>query len=287
MKVIVVGAGGMLGQELVPILEAAGHEVLPTDRGGRLTTLDITDRQQTASAIETHRPDAVVNCAAYTQVDRAETEADDAYRVNAQGPWNLALACAERGVHLLHVSTDYVFDGMATRPYDEFSPTAPQGVYGRSKEAGERAIREVHRQATIVRTSWLYGKFGPNFVETMLKLGATRDELRVVSDQRGGPTWTHDLAHRLAHLLEARAYGTYHLSGQGDCTWYDFARAIFDRAGLSVNVLPQTTQELGRPAPRPAYSVMRSRRWEWVGDRPMMPWEDALDAYLASRQPSP
>ena len=273
----------MLGQELVPILSKAGHEVIATDVNGQLPRFDLTDRDQLASILDTERPGAIINCAAYTAVDRAEEEADLAYRINAQGPWNLALASAERDIHLVHISTDYVFDGLATTPYDEFSRTAPQGVYGRSKEAGEQAIREVHRAATIVRTSWLYGQHGPNFVETMLKLGATRPELRVVADQRGGPTWAGDLAQRLAFLVEVRAYGTYHLAGQGDCTWFDFARAIFRKAGLDVDVQPQTTAELGRPAPRPAYSVMRSRRWEWVGDRPMMPWEDALDAYLASR----
>jgi dTDP-4-dehydrorhamnose reductase len=284
VKILVAGAAGMLGQDLVPVLQAAGHEVISTDVNGILPRFDLTDRDQLAGVLEAEHPETLINCAAYTQVDRAEDEVDLAYRINAQGPWNVALACAERGIHLLHVSTDYVFDGLASLPYDEFARTNPQGVYGRSKEAGEQAIREVHRQATIIRTSWLYGQHGPNFVETMLKLGQTRPELKVVSDQRGGPTWALDLAHRLAFLVEARAYGTYHLSGQGECTWFDFAKAIFTKTGMNVNVLPQTTAELGRPAPRPAYSVMRSRRWEWVGDRPMLPWEDALDAYLAARQ---
>jgi dTDP-4-dehydrorhamnose reductase len=242
--------------------------------------LDITDLEATKRAIAQARPDVVINCAAYTNVDGAETEPDSAYRVNALGTWNLALACQEVGAAMLLVSTDYVFDGMKGTAYDEYDTPNPQSVYGRSKYAGEQHLQQVLNQFYIVRTSWLYGHHGKNFVETILKAAAERPELKVVNDQWGCPTWTRDLAEAISRIIRTGRFGIYHATGQGECTWMDFAQAIVKLGGLKTPVLPQTTDELNRPAPRPRYSVMRNRALELSGVEALPAWKESLARYV-------
>lgn len=286
MKVLVVGARGMLGQDLVPMLREAGHEVVGADRTEAAETLplDITDLAQVRQVMADVRPDAVINSAAYTNVDAAETDEDAAYRVNALGSWNLALACQTHDIPLMYVSTDYVFDGNLGRPYDEYDQPNPQGVYGKSKRAGEIHVERLCSKHYIVRTAWLYGHGGKNFVETILKAGSERPELRVVNDQWGCPTATVELADAMIALLSTDRYGTYHVTGSGECTWMDFAAEILRQAGISTPVLPQTTEELGRPAPRPRYSVLTNRTLALAGLAPRKEWREALRDYLAARQ---
>jgi dTDP-4-dehydrorhamnose reductase len=278
MRVVVFGAGGQLGRELTA-LGGGRHDIVGLTRA----ECDIATDGAAAEALRRHRPDAAVNCAAWTRVDAAETQPDEAFRVNAAGPRLLAGACRDAGVLLCHISSDYVFDGTATSPIPEDAATNPLGVYGRSKLAGEHAVRDAAPQHQIVRTSWLYGQDGPNFVLTMLRLGAERDELRVVADQRGAPTWTGHLAPALLRLVELGVPGTYHLSNSGATTWCDFARAVIALAGLRARVEPTTTAEYGAPAPRPAYSLLDNRAWRALGEAPLPPWEEGLGAYLRSR----
>lgn len=285
MKVLVVGARGMLGQDLVPELVGAGHEVVCADRveaPGNLS-LDIAEMMQLQQVLSAVRPHVVINAAAYTNVDGAESEEDAAYRSNALGPWNLALACQEMGVILMHVSTDYVFDGLKGSSYDEYDLPNPQGVYGRSKLAGERHIQQILSRHYIVRTAWLYGHGGKNFIETIAGAAQARPELKVVNDQWGCPTWTCDLARTMVALLESGRFGVYHATGKGECTWWDFARYIVQAVGLETPVLTQTTEELARPAPRPRYSVLRNRALEMVGLPLLPPWRESVDCYMQRR----
>ena len=277
MRVLVLGAGGQLGRELVQCSSA--HDVVGLTR----SACDITQPGDAERALQLHGPDAVINCAAWTKVDAAETQRDEAFRANAEGPRQLARACAAADVLLTHISTDYVFDGTATSPIPEDAPTRPVGVYGESKLAGENAIRELAPRHQIVRTSWLYGQDGPNFVLTMLRLGAERDKLRVVADQRGAPTWTGHLAPALLRLAEHGTPGTYHLTNSGETTWCDFARAIMQAAQLKARVEPTTTAEYGAPAPRPAYSVLDNGNWGKLGEPPLPSWQQGLTEYLGSR----
>lgn len=287
MRVFVTGALGMLGQDLIPVLKAAGDEVILSGSQARdipgYVRLNITDLDATKRAIAQARPDIVINCAAYTNVDGAEADPDAAYRVNALGTWNLALACKEIGAAMLQVSTDYVFDGTKGAAYDEYDMPNPQSVYGRSKYAGEQHLQQVLSRFYIVRTAWLYGHHGKNFVETILKAAAERPELKVVNDQWGCPTWTRDLAEAISRIIRTGRYGIYHATGRGACTWMDFARKIVEKGGMTTPVLPQTTEELNRPAPRPRYSVMRNRSLELAELTPLPPWEEALQAYLDSK----
>jgi dTDP-4-dehydrorhamnose reductase len=216
-------------------------------------------------------------------VDAAETEEAAANGVNADGPGVLAHACRPRGILLCHLSTDYVFDGTATEPIDEAAVPNPQGAYGRGKLAGEEAVRKALASHQIVRTAWLYGQEGPNFVLTMLRLAQERGALRVVADQWGSPTWTGHLAPALVRLVERGVPGTYHLTNSGSTSWHGFAQAIVEEAGLSVPVEAIQSSDFPTPAPRPAYSVLANRAWEGLGEAPLPPWRDALRAYLAQR----
>ena len=262
----------MLGTDVVAAARAAGHEVIGLTR----TDLDITDAAAVARAIDRHAPDAVVNCAAWTDVDGAEAAEDAATAINGTGPGLLAQAAP----HLVHVSTDYVFRGDATEPYVESDPTGPTGAYGRSKLAGEQSVAAAGDHHAIVRTSWLFGVHGRNFVATMLGLAADRDELKVVDDQVGCPTYTGHLAPALVAIAEQRLGGVVHVAGGGSCSWHDLAAAAFARTGAEITLHPCTTAEFPRPAARPAYSVLASER----ADAPILPhWEQGLDAYLAAR----
>lgn len=275
MRLLVTGAAGMLGTDVVAA--AADHDVVALARAD----LDIADADAVRAALRDARPDAVINCAAYTNVDRAETEEALATRINGAGAGNLASGAAEVGAHLVHVSSDYVFAGDATSPYLEDAPTGPLGAYGRSKLAGELAVAAASGAHAIVRTSWVFGPHGRNFVDTMLRLGGERDELTVVDDQVGCPTYTGHLAPALVRIAERRAPGILHVAGTGSCTWWELARAAFERAGLRPTVHRGTTTGYGAPAPRPAYSVLGSTR----ADAPVLPtWRDGLAAHLLARE---
>ena len=262
----------MLGRDVAAAAARSGHEVVALARA----QLDVTDAAAVGKAVQDAGPDAIVNCAAWTDVDGAETAEAAATRVNGDAAGHLAQA----GPFLVHVSSDYVFDGGGTRPYEEDDPVGPLSAYGRSKLAGERAIEAAGRPHAIVRASWLFGTNGRNFVDTMLRLGAERDELRVVDDQLGCPTFTGHLAEALVTIAEQRPTGILHVAGSGACSWFDLAKATFEEAGVSVRVEPCTTAEFPRPAPRPAYSVLGSTR----ADAPVLPpWRDGLRAYLRER----
>jgi dTDP-4-dehydrorhamnose reductase/4-ketoreductase len=290
MKWLVTGAGGMLGRDTVDALTRRGEDVTGLDHA----RLDITSLKSVEEALAAHRPDLVVNCAAYTAVDDAETDERTALRINGDGPRLLARACAATGARLLHVSTDYVFSGDArTDPYPENHPTAPRTAYGRTKLAGEQAVlAELPGASAIVRTAWLYGVHGRNFVRTMLGLESSRDTVDVVDDQRGQPTWSADVAERLADLgplIGPGLHGVFHATSAGEATWYDLARAVFDGVGADPDrVRPTSSAAYPRPAPRPAYSVLAHDRWQEASLPPPRDWRDALhEALPLIRKESP
>ena len=260
-KVLVTGANGMLGQDLCPILEDEGYEVVETD----IQNLDITDSKTVNDVLQRENPDIVIHCAGYTNVDKAEEDEELARLINARGTENIAKACAKIDATLVYISTDYVFSGDGNKPYKPEDKVNPLGVYGKTKWEGEEAVRKYCPKHYITRTSWLYGIHGKNFVETMISL-ADKPELKVVDDQIGCPTWTIELANGIVKLLEGDEYGTYHVCGSGQTSWYNFAKTIFKNAGLNVNLKPCTTEEFPRPAKRPHYSVMENngicRNWE-------------------------
>ena len=271
MRLLVTGAGGMLGQDLLTAL--AGREVTALSR----SDLDVTDLDAVRAAVAGH--DVVVNAAAYTKVDDAESDEESAFAVNATAAGYLATATAEAGAILVQVSTDYVFDGTETTPYAEDAPLRPVSAYGRTKAEGERLVaRQNPDRSYIVRTAWLYGAGGPNFAATMLKLAAQRDELSVVDDQIGQPTWTLELAHKIVELVDAGApFGIYHGTSSGQGSWFDFARTVFANAGLDPErVQPTDSSSFQRPAPRPAYSVLGHEAWRSAGLAPMRDWRETL-----------
>ncbi|WSQ46502.1 dTDP-4-dehydrorhamnose reductase [Streptomyces sp. NBC_01220] len=289
---LVTGAAGMLGQDLVAALAHEDVTAVAADR----TALDIADPGRVREMFAAHRPAVVVNCAAWTAVDDAESQEDAALRINGTGPAVLAAACREHGAVLLHVSTDYVFAGDAALPYREDAPTAPRSAYGRTKLAGERAVLEtLPDTGYVVRTAWLYGAGGANFVRTMIRLEGVKDTLDVVDDQRGQPTWTVDLAARLVRLGQAALDGTapagvYHGTSAGGTTWCGFTREIFRLLGADpARVRPTTSDAYPRPAPRPAYSVLAHHRFAAAGIEPIRDWRAALDeafpALLAAERP--
>jgi dTDP-4-dehydrorhamnose reductase len=282
---MVVGANGLLGHDLLEVVAAAGHEVVGLD----LPDIDITRPDSVAAALDSSTPDVVVNAAAYTAVDAAEEHEDLALRVNGDGPRVLAEAIAARpGIRLVHLSTDYVFPGDAELPYAEDATPGPRSAYGRTKLAGERAILAVlPDRGYVVRTAWLYGVHGANFVQTMLDLERTRPEIAVVDDQRGQPTWSRDLATQIVALVDAEApAGIYHGTSSGETTWCGFAREVYRLIGADpARVLPTTSDAFPRPAPRPAYSVLGHNRWFVVGLTPMRDWREALAAALLLMRP--
>ena len=277
MKIFLTGAEGQLGRELQKRL--AGTEMMATD----MKQLNITDRAAVAAMIGAYQPDIVIHGAAWTQVDVAEEQMDSAWRVNAIGTQNIALACRQVRAAMVYISTDYVFDGKLGRAYTEVDATNPMSVYGKSKLAGEVLARQVTDRLYVLRTAWLYGD-GPNFVRTMLKLGQERPELQVVDDQYGCPTNTVDLAEAVLRLILTERYGTYHAVNSGVTTWYGFAKKIFELTGnTQVKVTPVTTGEFVRPAPRPAYSPLDTRLLQLALDWRLRSWEEALAEYLAGK----
>jgi dTDP-4-dehydrorhamnose reductase len=267
----------MLGRDVVLAATNAGHIVTALGH----TDLDVTDAAAVAARLERDRPDVVINCAAWTDVDGAEAAEEQAMAVNGTGAGNVAAAAAAVGAKVVYVSTDYVFDGQTDSPYVEVDQPAPQSAYGRTKLAGEEATTAANRRQYIVRSSWLFGIGGRNFVETMLQLAADHGEVLVVRDQIGSPTYTWHLASGIVRLIEGTAYGIHHMAAEGACSWYDFAREIFDQAKVECNVLSATTDMLARPAPRPAYSALATQRDAAI----LLPsWRDGLAGYLAQRQ---
>ncbi len=279
MKVLVTGSKGMLGTDLAEIL-GYRHAVVGVD----IDEMDITDRQAVAERIGFWMPDVVIHTAAFTDVDGSERKADVAHRVNAEGAENVALACRAWGAHLIHLSTDYVFDGRKETPYAESDPPNPLGVYGKSKLEGEQRVRRACPEACIVRTAWMYGRAGKNFVQAILAQARPGAVIRVVSDQRGSPTYTRDLARALQVLAEKRFAGIYHVTNAGSCTWCEFAEKILEVSCRSdVRVVPVSTAEFGRPAPRPANSVLDGSKFRRDTGMAMRDWKEALKAYLLSQ----
>lgn len=276
MRIVLTGAQGMLGRAVTA--EAAMRDCALTPLGH--AELDITDLAAVRAALKEHRPEAVVNCVAYTDVDGAESEREKAFLVNGLGPRNLALACRAMGAALLHVSTDYVFDGSRNGAYGVYDDPSPVSVYGAGKLWGERAVASLASRFYIVRVSWLFAPWGKNFVATMLRLGRERESLKVVDDQRGCPTYAPDLARVLLDLVATECYGIYHATNQGVTTWYDFARAIMTGAGLPAAVYPCTSAEFPRPAKRPTNSVLDPFPLRETLGYLLPPWEDALERCL-------
>jgi dTDP-4-dehydrorhamnose reductase len=274
---LVTGAAGMLGHDLVN--ELGDRTVTAADR----ERLDVTDVAATVDLVRGH--DVVVNCAAWTAVDDAETQEGEAFAVNAVGAANLARACARHGARLLHVSTDYVFSGDAREPYPEDTPLAPRSAYGRTKAAGEWAVRaELPDRHWILRTAWLYGEAGPSFVRTMATLERSRDTVDVVDDQYGQPTWSRDLARRIVEVVDDAARpGTYHATSSGYTSWHGLAQNVFTQLGADPRrVLATTSANFVRPAPRPAWSVLGHAGWARAGMTPLRPWQDALAEAMAT-----
>ncbi|MGH7687313.1 MAG: dTDP-4-dehydrorhamnose reductase [Candidatus Dormibacteria bacterium] len=281
MRVLVTGAAGQLGQELCTLLATEQHEVVAVD-----LDCDIASASAVRSMLRETRPDVLVNCAAYTRVDEAETHGDDAYRVNALGARVLAAECSDAYVRLCHVSTDYVFDGEKDGPYHEWEAPHPVNVYGASKLAGELEVQRLCPDHLIVRTSWLFGAQGPNFVLTMLRRAAEGRELAVVADQYGSPTWTGHLAPALLRLLAAEMRGVVHVAGTGETSWHGFAEAVMQSAGLSVAVRPLRTEEYPTAARRPRQTVLDCRVLGLIGHPPLPPWREGVDEYLRQRSAS-
>ena len=279
MKALVLGARGMLGQDLVKIL-APEYEIIPWD----LAEIDITREKETLEKIVKVRPQVIINCAAYTNVDQCETHRDQAFLVNAEGTKHVALASYTVKARFVHLSTDYVFDGTASIPYREDTSPNPMSVYGQSKLQGEIYVRKIGGDHLIIRTAWLYGPRGKNFVEAILSQAAEGKQIRVVNDQQGSPTFTRDLSQAIKGLLPMTEQGIFHLTNSGSCTWFEFALHILEESEFKGNeVRPISSKELGRPAKRPAYSILDNSRYEQISENKMRSWQEALKEYFNSR----
>ncbi|MCI8691494.1 MAG: dTDP-4-dehydrorhamnose reductase [Lachnospiraceae bacterium] len=276
MKILVTGVKGQLGHDVVKELEKRGIEAVGVD----IEEMDITEAESVDRVIKEVSPDAVIHCAAYTAVDAAEENEALCRRVNADGPRNIARVCKELDIKMIQISTDYVFGGEGTHFWKPEDVCAPQSVYGRTKYEGELAVREILDKYFIVRIAWVFGINGRNFVRTMVNLGKTHDTVRVVNDQFGSPAYTYDLAGLLADMVLTDRYGIYHATNEGTCSWYEFACAIFEEAGLKVKVVPVTTAEYGAKAKRPANSRMDNGRLEESGFERLPSWQDALKRYV-------
>ncbi len=277
MKVLVTGAAGMLGRDVMLAAGNAGHDVVGFGR----SELDVTDAAGLERKLDVERPDVVLNCSAWTDVDGAEEAEQAAFAVNGEGAGNVAAAAAKVGAGVVYVSTDYVFDGAKGAPYVESDQPAPLSAYGRTKLAGEEATAAASKRHFIVRSAGLFGIGGDNFVETMLRLAEGQNEVLVVRDQVGSPTYTWHLAYGLVRLIEGIEYGIHHMAAAGQCSWYEFAREIFEQAQVECKVLSVSTEEFGRPAARPPFSALTSQREHAIR---LPSWQDGLAGYLAQRQ---
>jgi len=284
MNILIVGHNGMLGQDMVRAARGAGHRVTGMD----FPDIDITRNDSTQKAVAQVKPQAIINCAAYTAVDACETDRDRAFAVNAEGAGLLARYADEYGCALAHFSTDYVFDGRKKSPYVESDPVNPESVYGKSKLEGELMVRKNCKRSFVFRIAWLYGTGGNNFVKTMRTLAqknaAANTPLRVVNDQFGTPTYTVDVCRQTLRMVNTAHFGLYHCASEGRCSWYDFAVEIVRAAGIPVRVLPCTTAEFPRPAPRPASSVLENSGLKKLGMNLMPHWKDAFAAFLRDEQ---
>ncbi len=277
MKLLVTGAAGMLGRDLMLAAGNAGHDVVGFGRA----ELDVTDASQVSRRVGMERPDVVINSAAWTDVDGAEEAEEAAFAVNGTGAGNVAAAAAEVGASVVYVSTDYVFDGTKSEPYVESDQPAPLSAYGRTKLAGEEATAAANKRHFVVRSAGLFGIGGNNFVATMLRLAASQSEVLVVRDQVGSPTYTWHLAYGIVRLIEGLEFGLHHMAAAGRCSWYEFAREVFEQAKLDCKVLSVSTEEFGRPAARPPFSVLASQRQHAIR---LPSWQDGLAGYLAQRE---
>ena len=275
MKILITGSSGMLGHDLIEILKD-NHELILTSS----KTLDITDNNRVIEFICENKPDIVINSAAYTNVDGCEENQETAYSINGDGVRNLAIGCSKIDCPLVHISTDYVFNGENTRPWVEDDEIGPISVYGKSKLKGEEAILEILDKFFIIRTAWLYGINGGNFPKTMLELAKNHSEITVVYDEVGTPTYTPDLAKAISQLIDTDYYGIYHITYSGSCSWCEFARYIFEVADKDVKVIPVTASEFARPAPRPHYSVLENKKWIENGFKPLRNYKDAAKEYI-------
>ena len=291
MNVLLIGHRGQLGAELLRCLELGYSELGPIPAayrgaeviGADIDTLDMTDREAVLSFVREHRPDVIVNCAAYTNVDGCESHQDEAFLANAFGPRNLAIAAEETGAKLLHVSTDYVFDGIEPTPRSEYDLPNPISVYGKTKLLGETYVQAFCRKWFIVRTAWLYGYDGKNFVKAILKKAAETGHVTVVNDQFGNPTNAADLAHHILKIAATEEYGIYHCTGGGQCSWFAFAQKIVELSGIDARVFPCASSEYPSPTKRPAYSALEHRMLRCtVGDE-MRDWLEALAYYMEHR----
>ncbi|MCH5276079.1 MAG: dTDP-4-dehydrorhamnose reductase [Lachnospiraceae bacterium] len=276
MKVLVTGVKGQLGYDVVNELEKRGMEAVGVD----IEEMDITDVQSVARVMKEAAPDAVIHCAAYTAVDAAEEQEEICRRVNAEGTRNIAGICRELDIKMLYLSTDYVFDGQGTRPWEPEDTRKPLNVYGQTKYEGELAVQELLQKYFIVRIAWVFGVNGKNFVRTMLRLAETNKRITVVNDQYGSPTYTYDLARLLVDMIQTEEYGIYHATNEGICTWYEFACEIFKQAGADVEVVPVTAAEYQAKAKRPENSRMSKEKLTQNGFDRLPPWQDALKRYL-------
>lgn len=289
MKILITGSKGQLGNEIISMInkgeaeigkisiDIKEAEIIAVD----VDELDITDKEKVKILIEKEKPEVIINCAAVTNVDGCETNEAMAFKVNALGPRNLAIAANNIGAKLIHISTDYVFDGKGVVPLKEYEITNPVSVYGKTKLLGEQYVRAFCFKYFIVRTSWLYGSLGKNFVYTMINLGKTRDEINIVNDQLGNPTNANDLAYHILKLIETEEYGIYHCTGQGECSWFQFAEEIMKEAGLNCKVNPCTSEEYVTLAKRPAYSALENMMLEATVGNYMRPWKEALRCFIS------
>lgn len=276
MRVVVTGAGGLAGKEVLAVLAKAGHEVIPKTH----KDLDITDAEGLKRLFAQSMPEWVINLAAYTNVDACEDHEEIAYSINAKAPGIMARLCRERGIRLCHISTDYVFDGKKASPYTEDDIPNPLSVYGKSKLYGEREIERNLGQYLIIRTQWLFGPGGANFVENIINLAREKDVLEVVDDQRGCPTYSRDLASALLVLIEMGATGIYNVSCSGDTTWFGLAKKAIEYAGLDTRVIPVDSKRFPRPATRPKNSVLSKDKFTRLTGRKLPSWEDSLRQYI-------
>lgn len=289
MKILVTGGKGQLGKQIQSIVEKNQSDISKIDetlvkaefKFIDYDELDITNYKEVESYIKEYKPYAVINCAAYTNVDKCESDYDSAFKVNALGPRNLAIACEKYNIKLLHVSTDYVFKGEGSVPFKECDIPHPVSAYGTTKLLGENYVREFCSKYFIVRTAWLYGEYGKNFVYTIMKAAKERGHLDVVNDQRGNPTYAEDLAHHILKIILTDEYGLYHCTGNGECSWYDFACKIVEYAGIDATVSPITSDKLQRAAKRPSYSSLDNMMLRCtIGDE-MREWKEALKSFMS------
>jgi len=282
MKLLVIGSGGQLGCDFVKEAELLGHLVIPVD----FPDIDIADKASVERFVNDAKPDVIVNCAAFTAVDLCEQEQKNAFSINADACFNLAYCARDIGARLIHFSTDYVFDGRASKPYTERSDTNPQTVYGKSKLRGEELIVETCPKYLIFRIAWLYGVHGNNFVKSIRRFAqAAADEkkpLKVVNDQFGTPTWTVSVCRQALSVIDKNEYGVFHCTSEGQCSWFDFAKEIVSASGINVDVVPCTTEEFPRPAPRPHFSVLENARFKEMGINIMPEWKEAFKEFLST-----